>query len=213
MSTKGLSVTASRHLVDELCGEHRIPLLVVHDLDKAGFSIVGTLQRDTRRYEFAHVIDVIDLGLRLEDVEAYGLQAEGVSYSLTDPTSNLRTNGATDEEIDFLCGDGYRGKRVELNALTSGDMIKWIESKLNEHGIKKIVPEEETLKAAYLRAFKDKKLRGVIEEATDNINRESETLDCPNDLEERVREILRNDPAMTWDAAIEELVPEPEDVN
>ncbi len=50
MSTKGMSVTASRLLVDRLCAESGIPLLVLHDFDKSGFSIVGTLQRDTRRY-------------------------------------------------------------------------------------------------------------------------------------------------------------------
>src|SRR4029453_6287398 len=37
MSTKGVSVTAARKLVDELCGEHEIPLLVLHDFDKSGF--------------------------------------------------------------------------------------------------------------------------------------------------------------------------------
>jgi hypothetical protein len=52
MSTKGMSVTAARSLVDDMCGDHNIPLLLLHDFDKAGFSIAGTLQRDTRRYEF-----------------------------------------------------------------------------------------------------------------------------------------------------------------
>ena len=52
MSTKGMSVTASRRLVEELCGRHGIPLLLLHDFDKSGFSIAGTLQRDTRRYTF-----------------------------------------------------------------------------------------------------------------------------------------------------------------
>ena len=58
MSTKGVSVTAARQLVDELCGEHDIPLLVLHDFDKSGFTIVGTLQRDTRRYSFENAIEV-----------------------------------------------------------------------------------------------------------------------------------------------------------
>jgi DNA topoisomerase VI subunit A len=52
MSTKGMSVVAARALVDEICHDHDIPLLLLHDFDKAGFSIAGTLQRDTRRYEF-----------------------------------------------------------------------------------------------------------------------------------------------------------------
>src|SRR5262249_37471843 len=45
MSTKGLSVTASRLLVERLCSEHGVPLLVLHDFDKSGFSIIGTLSR------------------------------------------------------------------------------------------------------------------------------------------------------------------------
>jgi hypothetical protein len=68
MSTKGLSVTASRMLVDRLCAAHDVPLLVLHDFDKSGFSILGTLRRDTRRYAFRNRIDVVDLGLRLEEM-------------------------------------------------------------------------------------------------------------------------------------------------
>ena len=51
--------------------DHAVPLLVLHDFDKAGFSIAGTLQRSTRRYRFGHghAANVIDLGLRLEDVD------------------------------------------------------------------------------------------------------------------------------------------------
>jgi hypothetical protein len=68
MSSKGVSVTAARRLIDHMCGENDIPLLVLHDFDKAGFTIRGTLERDTRRYKFKNVIEVIDLGLRLSDV-------------------------------------------------------------------------------------------------------------------------------------------------
>ena len=76
MSTKGLSVTASRLLVDRLCAAHAVPLLVLHDFDKSGFSILGTLRRDTRRYAFRNRIEVVDLGLRLADVEDSGLETE-----------------------------------------------------------------------------------------------------------------------------------------
>ena len=43
MSTKGMSVTASRRLVEKLCAPHDIPLLVLHDFDVSGFTIAGTL--------------------------------------------------------------------------------------------------------------------------------------------------------------------------
>ena len=73
MSTKGMSSTAARTLIDKLC-RHQVPLLVLHDFDKAGFSIIGTLTRDTRRYSFDNKVEVIDLGLRLADVRALGLE-------------------------------------------------------------------------------------------------------------------------------------------
>jgi hypothetical protein len=75
MSTKGMSVTAARALADQMCSDHDIPLLLLHDFDKAGFSIAGTLQRDTRRYEFRNSIATIDLGLGLDDVEEMGWKA------------------------------------------------------------------------------------------------------------------------------------------
>jgi DNA topoisomerase VI subunit A len=65
MSTKGTSVTAARHLADELCGDYDIPLLVLHDFDKSGLTILKTLREDTDRYTFCNDIEVIDLGLRL----------------------------------------------------------------------------------------------------------------------------------------------------
>ena len=50
---QGHVVTASRTLVEELCGDHDIPLLVLHDFDISGFTIAGTLQESTRRYQFS----------------------------------------------------------------------------------------------------------------------------------------------------------------
>jgi len=140
MSTKGMSNTAARDLVDNLCDD--MPLLALHDFDKAGFSILGTLHRDTRRFTFRNAVNVIDLGLRLEDVHQYDLQSEPVDMR-SDPTWNLRENGATDDEIEFL-----QDYRVELNAFSSGDFIEWLESKLEQQGIQKILPDHATVESA-----------------------------------------------------------------
>ena len=74
MSTKGMASTAARTLIDNLC-QRQVPLLVLHDLDKAGLSILGTLKRNTRRFTFNNQAKVIDLGLRLADVRKLGLGA------------------------------------------------------------------------------------------------------------------------------------------
>ena len=105
MSTKGVSVTAARLLVDRMCSAHSIPLLVLHDFDVAGFTILDTLRRDTRRYQFESDFEVIDLGLRLADVQAMGLQSEGAASSKSSAAAiraRLRNSGATPEECDFV---------------------------------------------------------------------------------------------------------------
>jgi hypothetical protein len=208
MSTKGLSVTASRMLVDALCWD--IPLLVLHDFDKAGFSIAGTLQRNTRRYEFRNRICAVDLGLRLADVQANGLQSEEVHYGKSNPRYNLEDNSATKAEIAFLCrgGDrqhGYTGQRVELNAFTSEQLVAWIERKLKEHGISKVVPDKDTLAGAYRRAVKAERMRALIRKAEESIRDEVEKMAVPGDLEDRVLERMRLNPALSWDAILNEF--------
>ncbi len=210
MSTKGMSTTASRLLVDNLCG-HDVPLLVLHDFDKAGFSILGTLQRDTRRYRFKHCVNVIDLGLRLEDVQEWNLEAEPCSYGKSDPTCNLLENGATTKEVQFLCDGyamrGYAGQRVELNAFTSGDLVEWIEAKLKEHGIKKVIPDKATVEAAYRRAavahIVNSQLESIIRAAQERVNTEKLK---PEQIVRDVKKRLKKRPDMSWDKAIIEIV-------
>ena len=115
ISTKGVSVTAARQLIDNICGDHDLPLFVLHDFDVAGFMILGTLQRDTRRYQFSSTVEVIDLGLRLADIA--GLEREPAAATKVNADilrAQLAENGATDAEIAILLNE-----RVELNAMTS----------------------------------------------------------------------------------------------
>ena len=198
MSTKGMSVTAARLLVETLCADHDVPLLVLHDFDKAGFSIAGTMRRDTRRYSFSHEINVIDLGMRLDDID--GLETEDV-YVESPHTArqNLRENGATDEEIEFLLE-----QRVELNAFASDDFVAWIEGKLDEQGVKKIVPDDECLATAYRRAMQQALVQKKIDEVIDDIDDLGEEAPIPDDLREKVEERIE-DTAMTWDSIVREM--------
>ena len=150
MSTKGVATTAARTLMEGLDG---VRFLVVRDFDKGGFTIVGTLQRDTERYQFENPPEVVDLGLRGEDVEAEDLPSEPVHYHERFPQDNLRENGATEAEIDFLVTGYRRGQRVELNAFSSERFIAWLEQKLEAHGVEKLIPDAATLAAAYRRAM------------------------------------------------------------
>ena len=216
MSTKGLSVTAARELVDEICGKHDIPLLVMHDLDKAGFSIGGTLRRDTRRYSFTNDIEVIDIGLRLDDVKKYDLQSETATYKgiQSKVRSNLARNGATDDELAFLCkGGSYANKttfgdRVELNAFTSSQFIEWLEAKLEEHGITKLVPDDSAIEQAYRRALEVSIVReriGAIEEEAADLATEAA---LPADLRLQITNALDDTRSQPWDEAVMQIAKE-----
>jgi hypothetical protein len=199
MSTKGLSVTASRLLVDRLCAAHAVPLLVLHDFDKSGFSILGTLRRDTRRYAFRNRIEVVDLGLRLDDVEDSGLETEDVVHR-SDPVPNLRENRATAEEIAFL-----RSRRVELNAFASADFVAWIERKLEQHGVAKIVPDQDTLTLAYRRAVAARYVASRLQSAVQDARQHAAEAPVPDDLATLVAAGLRGDRAQSWDDVIQRI--------
>jgi hypothetical protein len=58
-----------------------VTVLVLHDFDKSGLSILHTLRSNTRRYKYRKRPKVIDLGLSLKDVTALGLIGERVTYA------------------------------------------------------------------------------------------------------------------------------------
>jgi hypothetical protein len=110
------------------------------------------------------------LGLRLEDVA--GLESEPVYLGDGDKENRrekLQENGAIDEEIDFLLDvdnpSEHWGKRVELNAFGSRQLIEFIERKLTEHGLQKVVPDAEKLADAYKLFARADRIKEVVEEA------------------------------------------------
>ena len=202
MSTKGMSVIAARELVDELARKDVI-ILVLRDFDKAGFSIVHTLGTSSPRYQFIYGPMIIDLGLRLEDVREMGLASESVTYKQrTDPCWNLRKCGATEEECNFLVngqwGSYWEGQRVELNAMTSDQLVKWLEGKLREAGVEKVIPDDKILEEAYKRAVLVTRAEKAIAEVQKGFDEDS--IEVPDDLDKRVREIIGAEAEFSWDA-------------
>ena len=193
-STKGMSVTACRELLDRMCGQE-VPMFVLHDFDKAGFSILGTLRQNTRRYKFrSGAPAVIDLGLRLVDIG--GLESEDTFDQGGESArrANLRANGATEEEIAFLLD-----RRVEVNAMTSDRLIACIEAKLGQHGVKKIVPDAETLAQEYLLQARGRQLAAAFKKIMEE---EAGDITVPADLAEQIAARLKEKPAESWDAAV-----------
>jgi hypothetical protein len=197
ISTKGVSVTAARQLIDRICGDG-LPLFVLHDFDIAGFMIFGTLHRDTRRYQFGNTIEPIDLGLRLEDIE--GLEREPAAATKTKRSHlgrQLMQNGATRDEGEILLT-----QRVELNAMTSANLIEMVERKLKAFGLEKVIPDDELLDQTYRDFRYSKALRKVFAKVKKDFDATLKPDRVPADLRKRVRRILKDSPGLRWDDAI-----------
>ena len=197
MSCKGLSVTAARELVDRMCAKYGLPLFVLTDFDKAGFSGVATFQQDGRRYKYQNEFKVTHLGLRLTDVRDLGIENRAETAfdrgSEDSRRENLAKNGATEEEIAFLLM-----KRVELNAMTSDQFVAFIERKLQEHGVRKVVPKNDELAAAFRLFKRGVRIRKLVEDEIARLRGGS----VPADLRKRVQAYLAQHPEMPWDVAV-----------
>jgi hypothetical protein len=199
ISCKGVSVVAARLLVDKICGALGLPLFTLHDFDLAGFMIKATLQRDTRRYQFANTIKVIDLGLRLADIQ--GLEREPAAATKTN-TADLRrqlaANGATEAEIAIQLTE-----RVELNAMTSDALVEMIERKLKAHGLKKVIPDEKVLAEAYQAFYRSNELKELFKETVEDYEDEESKIRAPKNLQAKVAAILKKHPDLRWDDALQ----------
>ena len=198
MSTKGMSVTASRELVEDLCATHDVPLLVLHDFDVSGFTIFGTLRSSTQRYTYRRKFRVVDLGLRLADIA--DLEREDVYVSSpSKAAATLRRHGATRQEVDILSG----GQRVELNALASDELVALIERKLAKNGIAKVIPDDATLADAYRRIRRQAAIQEKIDELVEELD--GAEVKVPVGLRQRIEKAMKADPARPWDAVLREI--------
>jgi hypothetical protein len=204
MSNKGMSVTATRMLLDRLSAMG-VRVLVLHDFDVSGFSIFGTLGTDSRRYSFQHKIQLIDLGLRLADVEALGLESEftKVGGDLEKRQRTLQRHGATRREIEFLLS---LQKRVELNAMTAPQFIEFLEKKLIEQGVQKVIPDTATLELHARRVAEQIRAQEAFDEVLEEIRGNADSITLPDDLLEQVQGLLAKAPAMSWDAAVSQVM-------
>ena len=208
MSTKGMSVTASRMLIDRLAAAG-VSVFALHDFDRSGFTIFGALGTDSRRYTFERNVRIIDLGLRLADVRQMALQSEPVPYEQPlqwhKRAATLRRHSAEPDEIEFL-----RSRRVELNAMTSRQLVDFIEAKLTAHGVAKLIPDDATLEQQACRVIKHRLTQQALAKMSARIAKQAEAAKLPEDLRERIADVFKQYPAIPWDHAVAQVLADDE---
>ncbi len=210
LSCKGQSVVAARKFVDHVCRrDGGVPLLVVHDFDKSGFEISQRLtsvsgwaeENDRVAYWFQNDINVHDLGLRLKDIEKYGLAEEQCDFNCR---QDWNYEGfCTEDEEAFL----RSGRRVELNAFTSPQLIEWLESKLTEHLPDRLVPDDDTLADAYRMAIVVAEINKAIDEATAAGKKRAVEATVPKALRQVIERAMKDSESDdSWDRTLYSLV-------
>jgi hypothetical protein len=210
MSTKGMSVVAARSLLDEVAPslDH---IFVLHDFDISGFSIFGTLGTDSRRYTFTNDVEekIIDIGLRLPDVEPMSLEPETVEVKSREARRmTLHEHGASIAEIKFLApyNEGEPCRRVELNAMTSRQLVDFVEAALEAHGVAKVMPAAEVLHQHARHRLETKLTGELIAAHAEVIARRAAATELPDNLATQVAELLQLEPALSWDQALARLI-------
>jgi len=153
--------------------------------------------------------------LTLADVQAMDLQSEPQNYrQAADPKIELARCGATPEEQAFLVGERRRnpstdkwywtGQRVELNAMTSDQVVAWIDRRLTDHGVAKVIPTAETLEKTYRLARRTKAINDELARIQGHM--EEGPIEIPDDLLDHVKALLDEHPELSWDAVVWKIV-------
>src|SRR5215207_1581119 len=169
-SGKGQPTEAVRTLFEHAEGKD-FQLFVFHDADLDGYNIARVMAEETRRMP-DYSVDVVDIGLTIEDAVEMGLAPEpfrrkkNISWELRSRLSPMAR--------EYLCQrDGYRGihgQRFELNAiLPDTRRIEYIERKLKENGVRdKVIPPEDALAERREKMYREK-IDGWVGEIIDEV--------------------------------------------
>jgi hypothetical protein len=176
MSSKGFSTRAARDLIDKLV-EHDEPVDVfcVHDADASGTMIYQTLQDETKA-RGARKIKIVNLGLEPWEAVAMGLEVETVEeMTRTKPVADY----IREREDGHDWENWLQTHRVELNAMTTPQLIDWLDMKI---GSGKLIPPSHVLEQDLADRI-ESKVRAAI---TERILREANIDDL---VDEAVAEI------------------------
>lgn len=221
-SSEGQGVEALKALIERFSQEG-LPCYVLRDYDLAGAQIAAALSgRNTKSWRWKVKPRVVDLGIKFGDIAHWKIEDESVSGE-DDWEPLLRDLGSSQEEIAYLLGETWiapserknrrgklvthwRGRRAELNGLIGQTFIDYIEAKLDAQKLGKLVPSDEWLRQAYVRAVKVKRLNDEIENLVNGMA--DGEVAVPEDLRARVEQKLDGDRSRVWDLVVAGLAEE-----
>lgn len=179
VGSKGFAVESCRTVLQKykrLLGD-MVKIIALHDADPAGYLIGYDLATNLPRFGENVDVEVIDVGLTIEQSIQLGLQDEPFNMPKTEWTkiNNMRRKMVTDAYglrkplLESAAWDAFmprmyrgaefphwadrpQGRRVELNSMAPRQFIEWLEGHLEEHGCRKVRPPDDIIDDTLRRA-------------------------------------------------------------
>ncbi|MDP9358215.1 MAG: ATP-binding protein, partial [Chloroflexota bacterium] len=218
--TEGFSSVAARTLLSRADAAQAITVFALHDADPSGYDIARTLGEATERMP-EHDVTVVDLGLTVEDAIARNLTTETFERTaalsqdlILTPLARTWFEGALagHKTVNGKRKPFYRGTRVELNALSAPDLIRYIEAGLEQNGATaKVVPPAEVLTAearertwGLVRNRLEKVLSSLVDldAVADQLVADGLAVDNAVVTPETIRETIEQDRSLSWRDAV-----------
>jgi hypothetical protein len=83
--------------------------------------------------------------------------------------------------------------------------ITFLERKLREHGITKVIPDSETLALQARRYYEWKLAKELLDQERDRLKAQAAAIPIPPELETKVAALLGKHPEWPWDKAVTEI--------
>ena len=218
MSSKGYATRAARDLIDMVADTaDREPVMVfcIHDADASGTMIAQTLQEATRA-RGRRRIEIVDIGLQPWDAIAMGLPIEDVTYDKVQPVAGY----VLDRRDRMNWRNWLQHHRIELNAMTPGQLIRWLDDNVEKHGAIKLAPPSDVIAIALREriewTIEEQERERLLKNAEQAIRKKAEAhlraiaprLPGQTELADDVRRQLTEDRQQHWTDVIERMAHE-----
>ena len=229
LSSKGDGTRAAKDLIDKISErDEPTKFFVLHDADAAG-SLISQSLREATKARGARKVEVCDLGLFPWDAIRDGLPVEvcgapvnkngkkgyrPVAYYIKERDRNNLGTGSDEPNWERW----LQTQRIEINAMTSEQIVKWLNAEFEKHGAAKVIPPgdkasgrlRDNIRTSIRDRIEDRhmaEIEKLIEKETDE---EFNKLKLPEDdaLIEKIQTKYKDAPSISWTVAVSVIADE-----
>ena len=214
IAAEGYATETARTLSETAEQDQDYQLFVLHDADPYGYNISRTLREETRRMP-DYSVDVIDLGLSVDDALSMGLQVESFRRKKALPWE-LRCQ-LNPTELEYFEGQHeyrrtYICKRIELNAMTAPQLLKYAEDRLKAVGARgKVIPPKDVLQEKAEDMYTERIEKAVDEAISEVLSLDDIKEEFIEELEDAIplkrsrawiKKAFKENQSVSWDDAL-----------